>query len=297
MKRVLFPFALLLLTLSPALAQDFSQVEIKTHALRDGIYMLEGFGGNIGVSIGEDGVFLVDDQFAPLNDKILTAIAKLSDRPVGFVLNTHWHGDHTGGNEPLGKAGALLVAHDNVYQRMSTEQVSELLGRTTPPSPEDALPVLTFDSSVTFRLNGETIRAHHVPPAHTDGDSIVRFEGANAVHLGDLFFNGVYPFIDISSGGDVDGYLAALDQALEGLDDETLIIPGHGPLAKKADLVAARDMLRTVRDRIAAAIAEGKSVEETLAASPTAEFDEKWSWEFISGEQLVRIVYAGLSGS
>ena len=294
--RVLLPW-LLLLTASPALAQDFSQVEIKTHPVRDGIYMLEGFGGNIGVSVGEDGVFLVDDQFAPLVDKILTSIAALSDKPVGFVLNTHWHGDHTGGNEPLGKAGALLVAHDNVYQRMSTEQVNELLGRTTPPSPKAALPVVTFDSSVSFHLNGETIHARHVPPAHTDGDSIVHFKEANVFHMGDLFFNGLYPFIDIASGGDVDGFLAALDEALEGMDDQTLIIPGHGPLAKKADLTAARDMLRTVRDRVAAAIAEGKSLEDTLAAKVTADFDEKWNWQFINGEQLVRIVYMGLSAS
>ena len=296
--RSLIPFVLALLFAGPIFGQpNFDQVEIKTVPVVDGIYMLEGFGGNIGVSVGEDGVFLVDDQFGPLSDKILAAIGKLSKKSVDFVLNTHWHGDHTGANEVLAGQGALILAHENVYQRMSTEQVNKLLGSTTPPSPRAALPVLAYDESIRLRLNGQTIHAFHVPPAHTDGDSVVHFVEANVMHMGDLFFNGIYPFIDIASGGDVDGYLAALAQAIEHSDDKTKIIPGHGPLATRADLRAAHDMLKAVRDRVAASVAEGKSLEETLAAGHTSDFDDPWSWQFIDGERLVTILYMGLSES
>jgi glyoxylase-like metal-dependent hydrolase (beta-lactamase superfamily II) len=294
----LFLFLSLFFLSFPLFAQgDFDQVEIKTVPVADGIYMLEGAGGNIGVCVGEDGVFLIDDQFAPLTDKIKKAVAKLSDKPISFVLNTHWHGDHVGGNENLGNDGAVIIAHDNVYRRMSTEQVNKLLGNTTPAAPRSALPVVTYENSVTLRLNGQTIHAMHVPPAHTDGDSIVHFQEANVIHLGDILFNGMYPFIDIASGGSVNGYIEALEMAIEHSDDKTKIIPGHGPLATRAELKEAVKMIKSIRDRVAKAIEEGMSMEETLASAPSAEFDEEWAWEFISAERLVTILYMGLSDS
>ena len=279
----------------PAVAQDdFSQVEIKTMKVTDGIYMLEGAGGNIGVSAGEDGVFLIDDQFAPLTEKIRAAVGEISDGPIRFVLNTHWHFDHTGGNENLGKAGVLIVAHDNVRERMSTEQFLAAFNRVEPAAPQDALPVVTFNDTVTFHLNDEEIHAFHVPPAHTDGDSVVHFKTANVVHMGDLFFNGMYPFIDTSSGGGINGVVAAADRVLAMIGDDTKIIPGHGPLATKKDLAAYHEMLRGVRDAMAKLVAEDKSKEEVLAAKPTAPWDEKWGGGFMNPETFTGIVYDSL---
>ena len=275
-------------------AQDFTGVEITVKELRGSVRMLTGAGGNLGVSAGEDGVFLIDDQFAPLTDKITAAIKTFSDEPVRFVLNTHWHGDHTGGNENLGKAGAVIVAHENVRKRMSAEQFIEGLGRKVPAAPKDALPVVTFAESVTFHLNGETIAVTHVDPAHTDGDSTVHFKDANVIHTGDLFFNGLYPFIDVSSGGGIDGVIAAADTVIALCDDETQIIPGHGPLATKADYVTYRDVLTKIRDNVKKLIDAGKTQDEVIAAKPTAEFDEKWGQGFMRPDVFVSIVYDSL---
>lgn len=284
----------LTLTAVPLAAQDFSEVEVEPQKVADGVWMLTGAGGNIGVSAGEDGVFLIDDQFAPLTEKIRAAIATFSEKPIRFVLNTHFHFDHTGGNENLGKAGAVIVAHDNVRERMSVDQLMEALGREVPASPEAALPVITFNDRVTFHLNGDTIKAFHVPPAHTDGDSIVHFEKANVVHMGDVFFNGTYPFVDVGSGGDVEGVIEAVQDVLRHIDEETKIIPGHGPLASKADLAAYGDMLSTIRDRVEALIEEGKSLEEIQEAAPTASFDEAWASDFTGPESITRYVYESL---
>ncbi|MBW8860923.1 MAG: MBL fold metallo-hydrolase, partial [Acidobacteria bacterium] len=235
----------------PAVAQqDFSKVDIRTEKLSDTVYMLTGAGGNLGLSVGEDSVFLVDDQFAPLTPKIEAAIAKITPKPVKFVLNTHWHFDHTGGNENLGKAGALIVAHENVRKRMSVENFIEFLGMKTQPDPRGALPVVTFTSDVTFHLNGDEIYVAHVPKAHTDGDAIVHFRKSGVIHMGDTFFNKLYPFIDTSSGGTVEGVIAAADGALKVSNERTKIIPGHGPLATRAELQAYRDMLATIAGRI-----------------------------------------------
>ncbi len=260
---------------APASAQDddMADVEIGVRDLGNGIYMLTGRGGNIGLSVGEDATFLIDDQFAPLTGRIQAAIAGVTDRPVDFVFNTHWHYDHVGGNENLGEAGALIVAHDNVRERMSTEQFLKAFNRRVPPSPPEALPVVTFNDKVTMHLNGEAIRAFHTPHAHTDGDSIVYFEGANVFHMGDTFFHTLYPFIDGSSGGSVDGVIEAANAVLAMSDADSIIIPGHGPLATRDDLRAYRDMLATVRDSIRAMIADGMSLEAIQAARPTADFD------------------------
>jgi cyclase len=274
--------------------QDFSKVEITTTPLATGVSMLTGSGGNIGLSVGDDGAFIIDDQFAPLTDKINAAVAKLTARPVRFVINTHWHFDHTGGNENYGKAGAVIVAHDNVRKRMSVEQVNEYLKRTFPPSPAAALPVITFADSVTLHLNGDIVEVTHVAPAHTDGDVVVRFTKANVIHMGDLYMNGMYPFVDIASGGKVDGVVAAADKALAMANDQTKIIPGHGPLATKATLKEFRDVVATVRDRVRKEMSAGKSLAEIQASAPSKEFDAKWGNGFIKPEAFVALVHASL---
>jgi glyoxylase-like metal-dependent hydrolase (beta-lactamase superfamily II) len=276
-------------------AQEMQDVRIETVEVAPGIYMLVGRGGNIGVSVGEDGVFLIDDQYAPLTDKVVAAIRAVSDAPIRFVLNTHWHGDHTGGNENLGEAGALIVAHDNVRKRMRVEQFLEVFDRTVEPAPPGALPVVTFSETVTFHLNGDEIHAFHVENAHTDGDAIIVFRNADVVHMGDTYFNGVYPFIDISTGGSIDGVIAAADAVLATIGDETRIIPGHGPLSGKAELKAFRDMMAGVRAAVAEQVAAGKTLEETIAAGPTAPWDAAWGAGFIKPETFTRIVYVDLS--
>jgi cyclase len=270
---------------------DFSKVEVTSEKVAEGVYMLKGAGGNIGVSVGADGVFLIDDQYAPLTPKIKAAVAALSDKPIRFVLNTHWHGDHVGGNENLGSSGVLLVAHENVRKRMSTEQFIEAFGSKVPAAAAAALPVVTFADAVTFHLNGEEIHGFHVPPAHTDGDSLVHFRKANVLHGGDTFFNGMYPFIDLSSGGSVAGVIGAAERMLALANEGTKIIPGHGPVATKADLKAYRDMMATISGRVAAQVKAGKTLEEVTASAPAADLDAKWGQGFLKGPQFISIVY------
>ena len=281
---------------SLAAQQDLDEVEITTVPLSAGVFMLTGAGGNIGVSVGEDGVFVIDDQFAPLTERILAAIEGLSDRPVSYVLNTHWHGDHTGGNENMGEAGAVIVAHDNVRTRMSTEQVSTVFGRTTPPSPEGALPVVTFTENVTFHFNGEAIRVHHVPAAHTDGDSLVYFADSDVLHTGDTFFNGFFPFIDVDSGGSLEGMIDAAETALGMITRESSIIPGHGPRATQIDLERYRDMLLEVRGIMAPRVAAGESREAVLEANPLGALGVNWGGGFMKTDVFTGLVYDSLSG-
>lgn len=280
----------------PVAAQNFDRVEIKTEKLADGVYMLTGEGGNLGLGVGEDATFLIDDQYAPLTPKILAAIAALSKQPVKFVLNTHWHLDHVGGNENLGKAGSLIVAHDNVRRRMSSEQFIAAFKMKVEPSPKAALPVVTFAESVSFHLNGDEIHGFHVAKAHTDGDTVVVFRKANVVHLGDVFFSGTYPFIDLSSGGSINGVIAAVDRVLAMIDDRTKVIPGHGRLSDKAGLGAYRRMLAGIRDRVQEQVRAGKSLEQTIAANPSAEFDEVWGKGFVKPAKFVETVFQSLSG-
>ncbi|MCH8960879.1 MAG: MBL fold metallo-hydrolase, partial [Bacteroidetes bacterium] len=212
-----------------------------------------------------------------------------------FVVNTHWHFDHTGGNENMGAAGAILVAHENVRARMSVDQFMKAFDRAVPASPPGALPVITFTDAMTFHWNGDDLHVFHVDPAHTDGDAIIHFKGANAVHMGDTYFSGMYPFIDVGSGGSIDGMIAAADEVLALADDATKIIPGHGPLSNKAELHAYRDMLATARDRIHALISEGKSQEEVVAAKPTSDLDAEWGGGFMQPDVWVGIVYASMA--
>ena len=294
--RFLVPAAIFLAALGLAFAQpNFDEVEITTTRLTEGVYMLMGSGGNIGVSAGEDGVVLIDDQYAPLTQKIKTAVAAISDQPIRFVVNTHWHGDHTGGNENLGKAGAVIVAHENVRVRLSSEQFMSFFDRRTPPAPDVARPVVTFTEDVTLHVNGDELHVFHADHAHTDGDAIVHWRNENIIHTGDLYFASSYPFIDLDSGGAIDGMIAGVDRALDLADEATQIIPGHGPLSNKQDLTVYRDMLKSIRTRVQTRMKEGKSLEEILASKPTAEFDERWGKGFIEPDQIVQFVYGSLS--
>jgi glyoxylase-like metal-dependent hydrolase (beta-lactamase superfamily II) len=287
--------ALALATTLPAAAQNFDTVQVRTIKAGEGVYLLTGLGGNIGVSTGTDGVILVDDQYAPLTDKIKAAIAGLNPGPIRFVINTHWHFDHTGGNENFGKSGIVIVAHENVRRRMSVEQFMTTFAQPIKASPAGALPVVTFSDAVTFYYNGDSISAFHVPPAHTDGDVIVWFRHANVVHMGDTFFNGRYPLVDLASGGSIDGFIAAADRVLAMADANTKIIPGHGPLGDRAALQSFRAMLVTVRDRIKQAVAAGRTLEQVQAAKPTAEFDAVWGNGRITPTMFVEVLYQDLS--
>ena len=291
----LFLAILMALSAQASWTQDFSGVEITTTQLANGLYMMEGAGGNLAVSVGEDGVFLVYDQYAPLSGKIMTAISELTDSEVEFLVNTHWHGDHTGGNEAFGNAGAIIVAHDNTRVRMTEEQLRQIFNTSYPPRPEDALPIVTFDDEMTFHWNGETIRAFHVDPAHTDGDVILYFENADVFHMGDVFFNTFYPFIDVDSNGDIDGIIAAGYRVLSMATPDSQIIPGHGPLATADDLQEWLKMLRVTRESMQSLIDEGLSEDEAFAARPTAEFDESHGGGFMNPENYNRLLYQSLS--
>jgi glyoxylase-like metal-dependent hydrolase (beta-lactamase superfamily II) len=287
--------SLALAPLSWGQQQDFSKVQIQTVDVAPGVHMLVGSGGNIGVSSGDDGVLIIDDQYAPLTDRIRAAVTAISRDPIRFVVNTHWHGDHTGGNENLGKAGSVIVAHENVRRRMSTEQISEFFKRTTPASPKAALPVVTFAEDVSFHVNGDELHVFHVDPAHTDGDSVIHWKKANVFHMGDLYFSSGFPFIDLESGGSIDGVIAAADKVLGLANDGSKIIPGHGPLATKKELAGYRDMLETIRSRIQSQVTAGKSLDEIKTSRPTREWDDTLGKGFISGDRLTEFVYRGLS--
>ena len=280
---------------APALAQqDFSAVQIKTQQVGDGLYMLMGEGGNMALSTGPDGSVLVDTEYAPLNEKIRRAIGQAGGSDVKFVVNTHWHADHVGGNEPFGKTGAVIIAHNNVRARMSTEQFMAAFNQKVPPSPPAALPMITFPTRATFHWNGNIVNVVHVDPAHTDGDSIVHFTNANVIHTGDTYMKDAYPFIDVGSGGSINGFISSAELVLARSDANTKIIPGHGALATPADLRRFHDMLVTVRSSIQTLIDQGKTEDEVFAAKPTAEFDAEWGGGFMNPENFTRFAYQSL---
>lgn len=291
----LLPLLFLFSTSPLCYSQNFDDVKIEAHQLTENIYMLTGQGGNIGLSVGPDGTFMIDDQYAPLSEKIQKAISEITDQPVRYLINTHWHGDHSGGNENFANAGAVIVAHENVRKRMSSEQLIAAFSKTVPPSPEAALPVITFSNDLSMHLNGEEIMIMHLHQAHTDGDAIIYFANSNILHMGDTFFNGMYPFIDISTGGSIEGMIKNANQVLFLVDDETKIIPGHGPLAAKKDLVAYRDMLQTLRDGVKNALAKGMSLEEIQKTVIADSIDEKWGQGYLKSDQILNIVYSDLS--
>ena len=294
MRKVLLVLAL---AGAPAVSaqQDFSQVKVTVVPVVPGIYMLQGAGGNIGLSVGKDNAFVIDDEYAPLTDRIKAAIATVTPNPVRFLVNTHWHGDHTGGNENMANGGAILVAQENVRRRMSTEQFNELFKSRTPASPAAALPVITFADEIRFYVNGDSVQVWHVKNAHTDGDAIVMFLGANVIHMGDTYFNGIYPFIDVSSGGSLPGIISAVDHALAMTNDGTKIIPGHGPLGDRASLMAYRKVMADVRDRVGRLIAKKRTLAQIIAAKPLANYDETWGKGFMKPDQFLTLVHASLT--
>lgn len=292
-----FLLCILLFSVKVAFGQDqeFDKVQIETVKVAENVHMLLGSGGNIGVCTGDDGVFLVDDQFAPLTEKIKAAIGKISNKDVRFVINTHWHFDHVGGNENMGETGAVIIAHENVRNRMSTDQFIDFFQKQIPASPKIALPIITFTQDITFHLNKDEIHVFHVKNAHTDGDAIVYFRNSNVIHTGDIYFAGLYPFIDTGSHGSVNGTIDAARYVLSIINDDTKVIPGHGHLSNKAELSGYVDMLINLRNKISKHISEGKTLKEIQAAKPTQEHDDKWGHGFLSPDQFVRILYIDLS--
>lgn len=282
--RYLFASAALMIA-GPVIAQDLSKVEITTEQVAPGVAVLFGAGGNIGVSYGEDGTILIDDQFAPLTEKIKTAVAALGAQPVKFLVNTHWHYDHTGGNENLGKDGVLIMAHDNVRIRMAAGQGDQK------PSSKVALPLVTYDEGLKLHLNGEEVRVMHMSPAHTDGDSIVYWTKSNVIHMGDLFFLKMsFPFVDASSGGNVRGVVTGADKVLALANDQTKIIPGHGPVATKADLQQYRDMVAQIIAKVETGIKAGKTLAQIQAERPADGYGVKADG-FITADSFVETVF------
>ena len=287
-------FTLLAATLvAPLLAQE-GEISLKPTELAPGLFMIEGAGGNLGLLMGDDGVVLIDDGLPPLIGRLQAAIDQITEEPVEFLINTHVHGDHIGGNAVLGQEGAVIVAHDNLRRRLLAEGMPTGPD-TTAPAPRAALPVLTFADSVTFHLNGREAFVFHVDHAHTDGDAVIHFREDNVIHAGDAMFNGLFPFIDLDSGGSVDGYIAAQKRILDLADDDTRIIPGHGPLADKEDLQAALDMLEDAMGRVRALVDAGRSEEEILAANPLADYHEDWNWSFITTERMTKTLVRELT--
>ena len=268
---------------------DYSKVEIKPTKLGDSITMLAGAGGNMAILTGPDGVILIDDQFAELSDKIKAAVAAVSDRPIRYLINTHWHGDHTGGNENFSKGGAIIVAHDNVRRQMSVEHFMKAFNSQVPPSPMAALPVITFNDSLIVHLNGEELRIFHVKNAHTDGDAIIHFANANVVHMGDTFFNGRFPFIDLDSGGSVRGLTQDIAVLLAELPRDVRLIPGHGPQGTMQDLQVYYDMLVEAQQLVAKALATGKDPAAMKQDKLLAKY-ASWSWAFIDADKFIDIL-------
>jgi glyoxylase-like metal-dependent hydrolase (beta-lactamase superfamily II) len=267
-----------------------TDVKIETVNIAPGIYMLVGRGGNIGLTVGVDGAAIIDDQFADMVPKIRSAVALLSDKPVKFVINTHLHGDHTGGNDAFGAAGAVIVAHENVRKRLGTAQVNPSNNVNIPARAREALPVVTFADSATLHFNDEDLEFTHLPNAHTETDIVIRFRKANVLHMGDCFTGG-FPFIDANTGGTLDGLILAHEKVLATVDDNTKIIRGHGPMGNKAELQAYHDMLVVVRDRVAKLVKSGKTQEQVLEARPTKEFEEKYGGGNFNAAQWIGRAY------
>ena len=294
MKHLLF-IAILFASINSLSAQE-KPVEFTTFQLSDTVYMLKGRGGNVGISTGEDGLYIVDDQLKPITTQLLAAIRKVSNKPIRFVINTHYHADHVGGNEALGETGTVVIAHDNIRKRMTTEQVSIFRQETTPPYPKGALPVLTFNDRMSLHLNGETATAYYVASGHTDGDSIIHFPVSNVIHMGDMFFNGLYPYVDLDAGGSMQGLIEAADLALSMADEVTRIIPGHGPLGMTEDLKNYRDYLVEASTNVQELIDKDMSLEQIIAAKPTSEWDEELGKTWITPAQFVTFIYNSLEG-
>ena len=279
------------------LTQQAQPVAVTTTDLGDGLYMLQGRGGNVGVLAGDDGVFVIDSQYADMAPGILSAINEIAGEKPRYLVNTHWHGDHTGGNAIIGDAGATIIAHDGVRDRVTVDVTRDWFGQevTTPAAPPEAWPVITFNDQMSLYLNGQTIRLIHAPDAHTDGDTFIYFEEANVLHTGDLMFNGMFPFVDITSGGTFAGFAAASQAMANAIDDDTRIIPGHGGLASKADIALTLDMLAGVTAAVQAEIDAGKEIDAILEAAPLTPWVEDWATGFMTEPRFTRLIHADLT--
>lgn len=283
--------AVIILFISTAQSDE---VKITATPVSDHIYMITGKGGNIGLFTGEDGTFLIDDQFAPLTDKILAAIKSVGGDFPKFLINTHYHGDHTGGNENLGQGGTLIFSHDNVRERLSAGYTIVEFGMTQKALSREGLPVITFSEDISFHLNGDRVQATHAPHSHTDGDSFIHFSTANVIHAGDLFFNGFYPFIDVTHGGSLKGMIKGVDKVLSLADEDTKIIPGHGPLGDKAQLASYRQMLSVAYERLSELKAQGKTSQEAISAKPLADLEDTWGDGIFTSDRWIEIIYSGV---
>ena len=296
LKRLLSVSILLTTSLITNAEEQKSDPDFSTTEVAPGIYMLMGVGGftggNIGISIGDDGVVMIDDSMPPLLEKMKKAIKKVTKKPVDFLINTHVHGDHTGNNKSMGEDGTRIVAHENLRINMLEKGLRTKEG--SKPMPKAALPVITFSHSMNFHLNGEDAKIFHVEKAHTDGDAVIHFKNANVIHTGDTFFNGLFPYIDLANGGSVDGYIAAQQKIISLSDDKTKIIPGHGPLSNKEQLQTAVEMLIDSKNIIAKLIEEGKSENQVAKANPLKKYHDNWNWGFITTEKMTRQIYQSL---
>lgn len=279
------------------LSQQAQPTQITTTDLGDGLYMLQGRGGNIGVLAGEDGVFVIDSQYADMAPGILNAINEIAGTKPTYLVNTHWHGDHTGGNAILGENGATIIAHQGVRDRVTVDVTRDFFGQenTTPASPEAAWPVITFNDQMSLYLNGQTIRLIHAPDAHTDGDTFIYFEEADVLHAGDLMFSGMFPFVDVTSGGTFSGFTAASKAMADLAGEETRIIPGHGPLSTEADIAEIITMLDGTVAAVKAELDAGKDIEAILDAAPLTPWVEDWAWAFINEASFTQLIYADLT--
>jgi cyclase len=280
---------------SPPAPVDYSKVEIRTTDLGNNCYMLEGWGGNITVAVAADGIIMVDGEYAPLHDKIKAAIEAISKQPIKYLINTHFHGDHTGGNEAFAKDGVTIVSQVNVSTRLAAGTTNGLTGAKTPPAPQAALPSDTYTNFSKIRLQGRVADLKHIANAHTDGDTYVWFKTANVLSTGDTFTSGNYPYIDFANGGNIKGMIAATDAYLRLTNAKTRIVPGHGPLADKAALMEYRTMLITARDRMANLVKEGKSEDDVVAMKPFADLDAKWAGSELASKNFIRVVYHSLA--
>lgn len=275
---------------------DWEHLTIEVEQLAPNIYLLHGSGGNTLALLGPDGTLLVDTEFMQVAPKLKAALAKMNAGNVRYVISSHYHGDHTGANAAFHDDGAVIIGQENCRLRMTQSRYSGLTGKTSPPAPAASLPTVTYEKKLSLYFNGEEVEAAHRQPAHTDGDTIVYFHHANVVHMGDVFVNNLYPYIDLGANGTVDGYFPVIDEVLTRIDDKTRVVPGHGPIATKQQLKAYRDMIQTVRDRVAAGVAAGQGLEQILASKPTREFDAQYATDRVDGDGFTVMVYQSLTG-
>lgn len=278
-------------------AQEQAEVQVGAERLAEKLYMLwdSGGKGNTVILTGDDGVLMIDTKVEESIDKLLAKIKELSEKPIRFAILTHWHFDHVGGNEKVAKTGATIIAHENVRKHMGIEHDMKILNTKVPPSPEIARPLVTFKKEITFHLNGEDVKVFHLEPGHTDGDSVIYFKNANVIHMGDLYFEGLYPYIGIYSGGSINGMIKVINQILPMIDENTKVVPGHGPVSNKARLQKYVSMLTTIRDNVSRLMKEGNTMDQVIAAKPTQAFDKKWGKGFLPPDQFAKLVYMDLS--